>query len=174
MSDLEPICPIIKDMTNHDFNFLDRWLSEAPISKKEVEDHIRNQDLDLWQDIGDHISQDSREAYQKALSSGLPPLPKAAKHFRNICFRLEDNFLSPRHDASLWKNLGKPCYKYVSLSLSDTAFRQGLNKMRCKHLSLENMVGDWSFDDMPKLGIKGKLSVLQIRRCSDAPRLAEL
>ena len=174
MSELKPISPIIKVMINQNRHFLDRWL-EATISSKDVRDHIKNQDLNLWRDIGGRISEGSHKAYQEALGSGLPPLPDAASHFRNICFRQEqeNDPLFPRHGTSFWENLEGACYDYVTLSFSDTAFRQGLNEIHCKHLTLENMVGDWSFEDMPKLGIEGELSVLQIRRCSGSPRLAK-
>ena len=172
MSELEPICPIIKDMTNQDSDFLHRWLSGESIPPEDI---MGNSKLDLGWNIGDRIHEDSPKAYAQALNSGLPPLPKEAKNFANILFHQNqpEGILSPKPKTNLWDNLNGEWFNEIELSLNGTAFRQGLNKMRCKHLSLENMSGDWSFDDMPELGIADDLSVLQIRRCSGAPRLAE-
>ena len=172
VSDLEPICPIIKDMTNQDFNFLDRWLSGGSILPEDIGCHS---ELDLWENIGGRISENSYEAYQKALGSGLPPLPEEAKNFTNILFHQNqpEGILFPNSMTNFWGNLNGEWFGEIRLSLCGTDFCQGLSKMECQYLTLQNMGKDCSFEHMPRLAERGKIPMLNIFNCSNADKLSK-
>lgn len=172
MSDLEPICPIIKDMNNQDLDFLHRWLSGASIRPGDIIGHPK---LNLWWNIGGRISEDSHEAYQEAFSSGLPPLPGDAKQFKDILFHQNqpEGILRPKSEANFWDILNGKWFNEIKLALDNTAFCQGLSNMECRYLTLQNMDKDCSFKHMPRLAEEDEISKLSIFNCSNADELSK-
>lgn len=159
-------------MTNQDLDFLHRWLSGASIRPGDIIGHPK---LDLWCNMGDRIHKDSQEAYEQALSSGLPPLPKKAEKFKDILFHQEqpEGILRPKSNTNFWGNLNGEWFNEIKLSLCGTDFCQGLSNMECQYLTLQNMNKDCSFKHMPRLADEDEIPKLSIFNCSNADELSK-
>lgn len=165
-------------MGNHGFDFMEAWLCGKPISEENCDEHIFGEDLDLgnisWlarlHKNSHHDKQEFPVAVRKALKDGLPPLPPETIHFVSVKLGDGDRWdpapLTTLPGTNLWENLDGETFHKIHISSGGSSLKEGLNRVRCRFLTVENIKDEWTFRDMPRLGEKKMHAEMSIKDCS--------